>query len=253
MGNAASVTLHARKTPHEALKCAVDADLAVDIQSSPTKARVVAHPNKDSHGNGAAQQMGEEAERLLTAARRGDTKSVAAVLSSHAGGSGDVKALANVRDPDGGESALMFAASCRDRHAAASMMKRLLKAGANVNTVDSAGWSALFWASDCGHAAAVKLLLSAGADASREDADGNTALDMARTEQEQRTQAAKKAAKKAAKDKDKSKQAFAEMREIDTAAAAADEVVALLEAALARRARAAYLREVYTKSETGES
>lgn len=58
-------------------------------------------------------------------------------------------------------------------------VRELLSAGADPNTFESDGWSALHWAARNGHARVARLLLEHGASFSHLDAQGNTPLDWA--------------------------------------------------------------------------
>lgn len=197
----------------------------------------------------ARAAQAEESARFLSAAKRGDVLVALSLLSSsHTRRPEGSSALVNVRDPDGGETALIWACSLPYGHAhAKSLVKALINAGANVHLKDSAGWTALHWASDCGNAPIVKLLLGAGAYAAVEDHDGNTPLVLARVEQRNKKQMARSAA---STDKKTANEA---RKQEDAALTAADGVVTLLEAALARIARAAHLRAVYIRAQEAKS
>jgi ankyrin repeat protein len=56
---------------------------------------------------------------------------------------------------------------------------QLLAAKANLNTVDNDGWTPLMRAAGEGHGPIVNLLLSAGADKTVKNRDGETARDIA--------------------------------------------------------------------------
>ena len=58
-------------------------------------------------------------------------------------------------------------------------VRELVDNGANVNTRDEDGETALMWASCNNHLDIVKLLLEKGADASIKSSDGRTALKLA--------------------------------------------------------------------------
>jgi ankyrin repeat protein len=55
-------------------------------------------------------------------------------------------------------------------------MRRAIHSGANLNDVDSQGWTPLFHAAHQGNAEAVKLLIQAGADVNHGKETGFTAL-----------------------------------------------------------------------------
>ena len=71
-----------------------------------------------------------------------------------------------------GMTALHYAANIGD----AETVKALLDAGADVNASYGNGYTALMDAADNGKSDAVRVLLARGADASAKDQDGNTAL-----------------------------------------------------------------------------
>ena len=54
--------------------------------------------------------------------------------------------------------------------------RALIDAGADINIEDKDGWTALIWASQCGHTETAKALIDAGADINIEDRQGWTAL-----------------------------------------------------------------------------
>ncbi|MFC3834004.1 MULTISPECIES: ankyrin repeat domain-containing protein [Deinococcus] len=58
----------------------------------------------------------------------------------------------------------------------AAQVAALLRAGADVNTADAAGRTALTWAVVGDHVAAARVLINAGADPDRQDAQRNNAL-----------------------------------------------------------------------------
>ena len=77
-----------------------------------------------------------------------------------------------------GRTALMFAAS----GPFAETVEALLEAGANPNLEDTVeSWTALMFAAGEGNVAVVETLLRYGANPFRQDSDGDTALDHART------------------------------------------------------------------------
>jgi ankyrin repeat protein len=55
-------------------------------------------------------------------------------------------------------------------------MRRAVHSGANLNGVDSGGWTPLFHAAHQGHTEGVKLLIQAGADVNHGKETGFTAL-----------------------------------------------------------------------------
>ena len=119
----------------------------------------------------AAQEAAQrsESEALLVAAGKGDLRAVMTMLEA-------MDLPEEPRDPVGGETALILVS----RYAKAEgVVRALLTASADVHARDRAGWTALLWASDAGHAASVRALLGAGADVHAEDEDGNTAIDLA--------------------------------------------------------------------------
>ena len=63
------------------------------------------------------------------------------------------------------------------------MVSFLLAYGASVDAVDRRGHTALWWSANRGHADVVRVLLAAGADRSIADIEGETPLDVARTEE----------------------------------------------------------------------
>ena len=67
------------------------------------------------------------------------------------------------------------------KHGFADSVSFLLRADADVNAVDSSGWTALHAAAFFGHSEVVGLLLAAGADPALVTGDGLTALDLARS------------------------------------------------------------------------
>lgn len=75
-------------------------------------------------------------------------------------------------------SALYVSTGCFSRHGI-RRMEQLLLAGANVNTVDGWGWSALHKASCYGYLGAVELLLRHNDDAALLTDDGRTAEELA--------------------------------------------------------------------------
>jgi ankyrin repeat protein len=83
---------------------------------------------------------------------------------------------------DRGETPLMRAAA--DTEAGAAVIPLLVRAGAPLETRDHSGRTALMWAADRRHPAAVLALLHAGADADARDPHGKTIQDIARSEPE---------------------------------------------------------------------
>ena len=76
-----------------------------------------------------------------------------------------------------GRTALMYAST----GANVETVKALLKADANVHLVDKVEqFNPLMWAAAEGQTEVVRLLLDAGADPTKQDVDGETALDFAR-------------------------------------------------------------------------
>ena len=55
-------------------------------------------------------------------------------------------------------------------------LKRLLEQGADANTKDAFGWTAVMWAGSMGFPEAVKLILDSGAEPDARDQYGATAL-----------------------------------------------------------------------------
>ena len=62
------------------------------------------------------------------------------------------------------------------------MIQLLAARGAEINCQDEDQETPLHWAADYGHAAAVKLLLTLGADTTIKNREGETAEDMAECE-----------------------------------------------------------------------
>jgi ankyrin repeat protein len=102
------------------------------------------------------------ATRLMSAIRDGDRSAIDALLREN-------PRAATLRGP-GGSTPLMAAAL----HGDASLVKRLLSAGADPNATNSAGATALMWAAP--DVDAMRLLLDAGADVSARSDDRRTAL-----------------------------------------------------------------------------
>jgi ankyrin repeat protein len=102
-------------------------------------------------------------EKLISAAREGNTKSVIECISNGA----DV----NVADANG-NTALLVAA--RDGHA--TTVEVLVARGANVNAANFDGNIALVLAAHWGRTGTVEALIARGADVNAADANGNTAL-----------------------------------------------------------------------------
>jgi hypothetical protein len=75
------------------------------------------------------------------------------------------------------ETPIMYASSLFNKE----IIKRLLKAGANINHQDNKGWTALIFASRYGQEQKVKDLLSFGADVNIKNNEGHTALSLAAT------------------------------------------------------------------------
>jgi ankyrin repeat protein len=59
------------------------------------------------------------------------------------------------------------------------MVRLMIKAGAEVNAIDSHGWTPLFFAATSGSEDAVRVLLDAGADTTWKLPDGRCAADLA--------------------------------------------------------------------------
>lgn len=121
----------------------------------------------------AVQKLLKEGARpdkfaLIWAAQNGHEPVVAALVKAGA----DV----NARTSKGGTTALALAA--QNGHEA--IVNALLAAEADVNAPGIAGWTPLMKAAHFGNETIVQALLAAGADRQSHDADGNTALDLAR-------------------------------------------------------------------------
>jgi hypothetical protein len=105
---------------------------------------------------------------LIWAAQNGHEPVVAELVKA--------KADVNARTSKGGTTALALAA--QNGHSA--IVKALLAAKADVDAPGMAGWTPLMKAAHFGHETIVQTLLAAGADRGRRDAEGSTALDLAR-------------------------------------------------------------------------
>src|SRR5262245_42454132 len=113
-------------------------------------------------GNIATPPADPDAARLMTAIRAGDRPAIDALLDGS-------RRAATSRGPRG-TTPLMTAAL----HGDVAMVTRLLQAGADVNTTNAAGATALMWAvPDVGK---MRLLLDAGADVNARSDDRRTAL-----------------------------------------------------------------------------
>ena len=112
--------------------------------------------------------LAEEVPFLLTAAAKGDLKTVEAIIES--GGS------PNTEDKDK-ITALMYAA----RKDNVEIVKYLLKKGAKVNAIESGGWSALMFAAKKGYVSTAEILLANNADPKIIDPDGWSAYGLAAT------------------------------------------------------------------------
>src|SRR5687768_14558441 len=110
----------------------------------------------------SAQDAGSMSDAFYIAIRANDLAKLDALLNGGAN--------ANVADPRGGATPLMYAAAVGSVEA----MTRLLDKGATVNGSNSTGATALMWAAT--DLAKVKLLLSRGADATAASQRGRTAL-----------------------------------------------------------------------------
>jgi len=106
---------------------------------------------------------------LAVAARFGDEAAVTDLLQ--AGGNPDVEVSGHRH-----ETPLMEAA--RDGYPA--IARRLVRAGARIDHVDSGGETALIWAVRAGETDYARALLDAGADPARRNVAGQSALDVAR-------------------------------------------------------------------------
>ena len=85
------------------------------------------------------------------------------------------KEVLNWQDEDFGQCALWWLAM----HGQTNLAQLLIDAGCNVDLADKDGWTPLSVAAFYGHADVIKALLAAGADASKEVDDGDTAYDKA--------------------------------------------------------------------------
>ena len=102
------------------------------------------------------------ATRMMDALREGDRQTFEAMLK-------DEPAIAKLKGP-GGSTPLMYAVLYAD----AATMRELIKAGADVNSVNDAGATALMWA--VGDVERMNILIKAGADVNVKSEDGRTAL-----------------------------------------------------------------------------
>ncbi len=116
---------------------------------------------------------------LLLAAQPAADKGRLLLESIHKGDAGAIRAALksgadfNTRD-EMGATALMHAAA----YASLDSMRDLLASGADVNAVSSAGFTPLMWSIH--DAAKLRLLISKGADVNARAKDGNTAIILAR-------------------------------------------------------------------------
>ena len=69
------------------------------------------------------------------------------------------------------------------RHGQIDILQGLLGEGANVNSIDCGGNTALMWAAWYGHIDTVKLLLDNGADVNIKNNDGDTVLSLVEEEE----------------------------------------------------------------------
>ena len=123
-------------------------------------------------GNDAPLAALQEPEALVEALRSAAAAGLMAPLKALLGRSEEVAVGAKGND---GGTALMWAA--QGGHAAA--IEALVAAGAEVEAKDNNGWTALMVAAQGGHAAAIAALLAAGAEVAAKMNDGRTAFMLA--------------------------------------------------------------------------
>ena len=162
-------------------------DPTSDVSTSPSTAAVATVDDAGSEALMRAAQTGEaDAVRAMLAAGADPADPAVdtfPVLAAARNGHLDVvdELLEAETSPDpGGDGGPLGGAAVAGH---VEIVRRLVDAGAEVDVVDSAGWSPLLWAAYGGHADAVRLLLDAGADptvrATAGDFAGANALDVA--------------------------------------------------------------------------
>ena len=118
----------------------------------------------------AAQAAAPRSEDLIAAAKAGDVAEVQLLIDAGA----DVNAQNSL-----GWTALMWSAA----NGHANVTQALTNAGADVNTQCDLGGTALIYAAAYGHSNIVRMLLQNDADPTIADKFGNTAADLAKTDE----------------------------------------------------------------------